>query len=116
VPYEIENCELVAFIQDMDSKEIMQTVKVNLGDVVGLNEFGEKYTKIYPNPASNNVTVESASIIKHINIYDLNGRKVYTVALDQNDVNLNIESLNKGVYMIQIETENGTRTEKLSIY
>ena len=116
VPYEIEHCELIAFIQDVDTKEVMQTAKVNLGDIVGLNEFGEKYTKVYPNPASNKVTIESASTIKHVVIYDLNGRKVYSVALDQNKVDLNIESLNKGVYMIKLETENGTRTEKLSIF
>jgi len=112
VPYDIENCELVAFIQDVDTKEVMQTVKVNLGNVVGLAEFGEKFTRIY---ALSNVTIESASIIKHINIYNLNGRKVYSVALDQNNVDLNIESLDKGIYMIQIETESGTRTKKLSV-
>jgi len=116
VPYELDNCELVAFVQDVDTKEVMQTVKVNLGNVVGLNEFGEKFTKVYPNPASGNVTIESGSNIKHINIYDLNGRKVHSVALDQNNVNLNIEFLNNGIYMIHIETESGTRVEKLSIY
>jgi hypothetical protein len=115
VTYPIENCELVAFIQDVDTKEVMQTVKVNIADIVGINNIGEKYTKIYPNPATNNVTIQSGSNIKHISIYDVNGRKVYEVALDQNKINLNIESLNKGVYVIQIDSNNGTKTEKLSV-
>ncbi len=115
VTYPIENCELVAFIQDVDTKEVMQTIKVNIADIVGINSIGEKYTKIYPNPATNNVTVQSGSNIKHISIYDVNGRKVYDVALDQDKVNINIESLNKGVYVINIDSDNGTKTEKLSV-
>ncbi len=115
VPYSIDNCELVAFVQDMDTKEIMQTEKVNLGQIVSINELGEKYTKIYPNPASNNITIESGSNMKHISILNINGQKVYEVALDQNFVDLNIEFLKQGIYMIKIETENGTKVEKLNV-
>ncbi|NQU35477.1 MAG: T9SS type A sorting domain-containing protein [Bacteroidetes bacterium] len=116
VPYDINNCELVAFIQDVDTKEVMQTTKMNLGQFVGLNEMGEKYTKIYPNPATNNVTIESGSHMEHIRIFNLSGQKVYEVALDQNEVELNIEFLKQGIYMINIETENGTRIEKLNVF
>jgi hypothetical protein len=114
--YVVENCELVAFVQDVDSKGVMQATKINLGSVVGLSELGEKYTKVYPNPASGKVAIESASTMKHINIYEIGGRMVYSVALDQKDVELNIESLNKGIYLIHIETVNGTRIEKLTVY
>lgn len=115
VPYELDNCELVAFIQDMDTKEIMQTKKVNLGQIVGMNELGEKYTKVYPNPASNNVTIETGSNIKHISIFNLSGQKVYEVALDQNSIDMNIEFLETGIYIMNIETENGIKVEKLNV-
>jgi type IX secretion system substrate protein/outer membrane protein Omp28 len=116
VPYEVNNCELVAFVQNMDSKEIMQTEKVDLGKVVGISELGEKYTNIYPNPATSIVNIESASSMKHISLLSLNGQKIYEVALDQNKVELNIDFLERGVYIINIDTENGTNVEKLTIF
>ncbi len=116
VPYDIDNCELVAFVQDVNTKEVMQTKKINLGQVVGMNELGEKYTKVYPNPTSDNVTIEAASKIKHIRFFNISGQKVYDVALDQNSINLNIEFLENGIYMIEIETEGGSIVEKLNVY
>jgi len=115
VDYELNNCELVAFVQDLDTKEVMQTQKVNLGQVVGVKEEGESFTRIYPNPASGSVNIESASNIKHISIFNLSGQKVYEVSLDQNSINLNIDFLNQGMYMIDINTDNGRRIEKLSV-
>lgn len=115
VPYTLENCELVAFIQDMDSKEILQTTKINIGQTVGIAELGEKYINMYPNPANDNVTIETKSNIKNINLYDLNGRKVYSTALDNNSVTLNVDFLNSGLYIVNITTENGEIIEKLNI-
>ena len=115
VPYEINNCELVAFIQDMDSQEVLQTTKVNLGQAVGISELNEKNACVYPNPATDNVTISTGSKMKNINIYDLNGRNVYSVALDYNTINLNIDFLNAGIYILDISTENGKIIEKLNV-
>lgn len=110
----------LGFDPSMGSTESMNEIIKRTNDWfnfgVGINETSENLLKVFPNPASNNVTIESASTIKHINVYDISGRIVYSVSLDQNKVNLNIEQLDKGVYMMQIETVNGTRTEKLNIF
>lgn len=113
--YDIAHCELVAFIQDNDTKEVMNATFVDLGQIVGIAEKGELFTRVYPNPAAGSVTIESASTMKHIRIYNLNGQKVYEVALDQQKVNLNIDFLNQGLYMIALETVNGNRIEKLNV-
>ncbi|MFK5856718.1 MAG: Omp28-related outer membrane protein [Bacteroidota bacterium] len=110
----------LGFDPSMGSTESMNEIVRRTNDWfnfgVGVNEIFESLIKVFPNPASNNVTVESASIIKHISIYDISGRKVYSVSLNQNKVELNIESFDKGIYMIQLETDSGTITEKLSIF
>lgn len=113
--YVIENCNLVVFIQDSDTKEVMNSYTVNLGQVVGVAEMGEQYSRIYPNPATDKVSIESESTLKNISIFNLNGQKVYEIALDQNNVDLNVEQLEAGMYMIRLETENGTKVEKLNI-
>ncbi len=113
--YVIENCELVAFIQDNDTKEVLNAVNIDLGQVVGVAEQNELYSKIYPNPASDRLTIQMENNIKRVSIFSLNGQKVYEFALDQNKVDMNIDFLESGIYMIKLETEAGTKIEKLHI-
>ena len=113
--YNIEHCELITFIQDMDTKEVLNAQKAHLGQIVGVAEMGEQYTRIYPNPATDNLKIEAESKLKNISIFSLNGQKVYEMALDQNQVNLNVDFLDSGMYMIRLETEAGSKVEKLSI-
>jgi len=113
--YMIENCELVVFIQDANTKEVMNSYSVNLGQVVGVAEMGEQYSRIYPNPATDKVSIESESTLKNISIFNINGQKVYEMALDQNNVDLNVDQLETGIYMIRLETESGSKVEKLNI-
>ena len=111
----IENCELVIFMQDNGGKEVMNSTKVHLGQLVDIAEQGEQYSRIYPNPATDRVTIETQSNLKHVSIFSLNGQKVYEIALDQNSLDLNVEFLNSGIYIIQIDTDSGTKTKKLNI-
>ena len=113
--YDIANCELVAFIQDNETKEVLNTTMVDLGQIVGVAEQGELYSKIYPNPATDMITVESESTLKRISIYSLNGQQVYELALDQNKVSMNVDFLKSGFYMVKIETDNGTKFEKINV-
>ncbi|MGB5417796.1 T9SS type A sorting domain-containing protein [Algibacter sp.] len=62
---------------------------------------------IYPNPVnSERPTINIAStlsLIKHIEIFDVLGKQVFTAVLAGKE--LNISNLNKGVYILKI-TEN----------
>ncbi|WP_431133638.1 T9SS type A sorting domain-containing protein [Psychroserpens mesophilus] len=70
--------------------------------------------KIYPNPAENQVFIESESLNEIIiNIYNLIGENVLSRPLKNNFVN--VSSLNSGVYMLNIEQDNRTVTKKLII-
>jgi hypothetical protein len=113
--YNIDHCELVTFIQDNTTKEVVNASSVHLGQVVGIAEQGDSYTRMYPNPAIDRVTIEAQSKLKNISIFSLNGQKVYEIAMDQNRTDLNVNFLESGLYMIRIETENGTKVEKLNI-
>ncbi|NOY50298.1 MAG: T9SS type A sorting domain-containing protein [Chlorobi bacterium] len=113
--FDIMECELVAFIQDNATKEVMNSIKFSLGQLVGINEEGESFTRVFPNPSNGTVNIESASRIKNIKVYNLQGQLVYNVSLDQENVRLDLGTLNQGIYMMEINTEKGKRTEKLSI-
>ena len=113
--YDVNNCEIITFIQDNDTKEIMNSASVDLAQVVGIAEMGNQYTRIYPNPASGKTTIESEIAMKRVSIYTVTGQKVYEIALDQNKLDLSIDFLKSGVYMVQIETEQGSKAEKLYV-
>ena len=111
--YVIENCELVAFIQDNTTKEILNAVSVDLGQVVGIDERDAVATHVFPNPASGQFTVEAGQPIKRLSIYSLNGQRLYERALDQRNARVNVEELQPGIYMVKIDFETGTTFQKL---
>ena len=82
---------------------------VNTNSVVS-NDFS-----VFPNPSKDLINVSNNSIaIKSIEITDLNGRVVKTVAaLDSLNVQVNISDLSTGVYMMKILSDKGTSTKKV---
>tara|TARA_R110002096_G_scaffold109079_1_gene238795 strand:- start:36074 stop:37204 length:1131 start_codon:yes stop_codon:yes gene_type:complete len=60
--------------------------------------------KIYPNPATDFVTVKSSENIKNIDVFSVLGQKMISTT----DANLNIRQLSKGIYLLNIYLENGT--------
>ena len=70
--------------------------------------------KIYPNPTSNYIVVESSNNYK-IDIIDLTGKEILHSFTNSNKVSLDLSDLNKGVYFIRLSFENTIKTEKLII-
>lgn len=61
---------------------------------------------VYPNPAQNEIVINSNSIIDAISILDIQSRVVLSKnSINKNVVNLNIQSLKNGIYFIK--TSNG---------
>ncbi|PWH86847.1 T9SS type A sorting domain-containing protein [Brumimicrobium oceani] len=76
----------------------------------------EELLLMYPNPAQNEIAVSlEGFIIKNITLLDINGRKVLKQQVNESFANINISSLNLGVYFIKIETEKGMLTKKLIV-
>lgn len=78
------------------------------------------HVKIYPNPVSNNIsklTIESESAINHIILSDLNGRIIinehFQTGSSMCNYQLETADLNKGVYLILINTLNGIIRQKI---
>ncbi len=73
---------------------------------------------IYPNPSQGDINIVSRENMGEstISIFDINGRKVFTKEVMMTGaVNIQAESLNTGVYILQIEGENYTHNAKLII-
>ncbi|MCB9246556.1 MAG: T9SS type A sorting domain-containing protein [Flavobacteriales bacterium] len=90
----------------------------NLYGFVGQRELNlDQMAIIYPNPARNILTVEMPEQhIQHVRISDLNGRVVYDEKVnDLQRKDLNISSLNNGLYLLEIHTPSGSLVRKISV-
>jgi hypothetical protein len=61
--------------------------------------------KVFPNPATDNVSIEKNSMIKLIEIYDLCGNKLACYSPNQNSYRITFTSLKKGIYLFKIDSE-----------
>lgn len=72
--------------------------------------FTENSIMIYPNPASNIVEVtlqNTPEIMESISIYDILGKKVSMVTnVGSNQSSVNVSHLSRGIYLLEILTEN----------
>lgn len=75
----------------------------------GISTMTAPTFSIYPNPATDQLTLETAEPIREVRIFDLTGRLVLE---DENTTILNVQSLQNGTYILQVQTENGTQREK----
>ena len=76
------------------------------------DQFLKDAITIYPNPVSKVLNIKHAGIaIENMKIYDLNRRLIKEEKLDQRQIDLS--QLQKGIYILSIETAVGVLREKL---
>lgn len=90
---------------------ILDTVKVTHGSL-GTSEIDltQDGLVIYPNPATDYVSLQSKSKILKAEVFDLTGRKVSTELIDDK---VNLQQLPPGNYLMKIDTENKIYSKKI---
>ena len=81
--------------------------------ITGMDSFEEESISVYPNPTSGLITIENPGSMRIV-VSNLLGQKlIETVAEDNASVDLG--SLGRGVYLLRVETANGTAVQKVSV-
>ncbi len=73
--------------------------------------------KGFPNPVSDNLTINFGPLVNGaiITIVDITGKAIETVnAENTSEVSVSMSKLNSGTYFIQVQTENASKTFKVS--
>jgi hypothetical protein len=124
----VDHCELVYFLQDNDTKEILQGGKVMVNDLipVGIEEMladdGVLIHNIYPNPFNHNANISFSTAGTEkvtVKVYDMTGREVVLLAdeiMPAGDHMITWEvgsDIPEGMYFCSISTENGRVTKKM---
>lgn len=83
---------------------------------VGITDLSQANFNLYPNPAQGRFTIET-NFTGHytITIIDNLGQVALVKNCDKNTELVNIESLKKGMYFVQLKNDKGTKTQKLVI-
>lgn len=77
-------------------------VNVIVGDA-GVDEISAALWKVFPNPASDNLTIRSSiNVQTTIRIISMEGREVAKYSMNGSELNLNVAELSKGIYNIQV--------------
>ena len=76
-------------------------------------EVSASNVRLYPNPTNGILNIENNGEMT-ISVMNILGQKVLETTASDN-VTLNLSGLESGVYMVRIETENGTMTEKVNV-
>jgi Secretion system C-terminal sorting domain len=95
---------------DFDGKE-------TLSKVVSVTQTQKGQVRISPNPTSGKVNIVISNndqlVPTTMTVYDLIGKQVLTQKTTTNVVELDMSNLAKGTYLLKIDTNNSTYTEKI---
>jgi hypothetical protein len=78
-------------------------------------ELLEENIEIYPNPAKDVLNINSAFAIKEVEIYDALNRLVEKQKSNDKNIQLNLNNLSKGSYIVNIKTAKGSVKKKLIV-
>lgn len=83
---------------------------LNMAGTLSTNDLIAENNKVvlYPNPANEAVNFKNTDLIESVDFFDATGRKVKSVKLDGQSVN--ISKLNNGIYYLEINFRNKTQS------
>jgi hypothetical protein len=82
---------------------------------VGMNEPGSGAISIYPNPATNYVTVKSDYTMSRIEVMNFTGQTVINSNVETKASKVNLTTLKAGVYFVKVTTTEGIHTAKITV-
>ena len=111
----INNCEIIAFVQDEDSKEVVNTVKFDMGDLfASVNDIYDNTASVYPNPVSSYLNIKNSDNFA-LNIYDISGKLIFSDNNLTNEKNINTVKFDNGIYFAKLISGNKIITKKFTV-
>lgn len=84
--------------------------------ILSANEIVSAKFNMYPNPATNVVNIINSEnmLVEQVTVYDISGKQLITQSFsNQTQIQLNVENLASGTYMLHIQTNVGLAVKKL---
>ena len=114
----VTDYELVAWVQDLTTKEVVDAEKVNLQSIlVGMNDQdkGQGGMRIYPNPVKNTLTVETLQtpVNGTLSLFNIGGQELLTQKVTSSKTQLDMTRFATGVYTIRLMNNDRVEVRKI---
>lgn len=84
----------------------------NISGVLGTSEVNKTTAKIYPNPASDVLQIESKNTIESVSLYNADGRLIKTIPQKSKSASISLTDLAPGIYNATIKDNKEIQTLK----
>ena len=111
-PY-IENEHNYCIVAVYDEETQSEKICIEIICEVGIDEYIQPNFTIIPNPATNQITISSATPFQSVEIFNFLGQTVVSLSAVGNTATLNVSNLNNGIYFVRVGFEGGKRMKKL---
>ncbi len=110
---DIINGEQAQILFDYNLPIITNTTVTEVIELLSTPQFTNTTVKLYPNPAEDYLNIETpnGTPLQSIIIYNLQGRELLSV--QQTNQQIDISSLNAGMYLVTVKTSDGINSYKL---
>lgn len=81
--------------------------------VLGTNDFDTSSISTYPNPVTSELNIQSKELITSVSIFNTLGQEVLNLPAGSLNVAVDMSTLSPGVYLANIATERGSKTQKV---
>lgn len=89
------------------------TFRLQISEEMSVNDLSNVEVKIYPNPTSDIINIQSNSKIKSVQVYNMNGQVMISQTIQNQNAKINVAGYNSGTYIVKVETESGIQTHKI---
>ncbi len=93
---------------------ILKIDDISITEGVGVEDLRNSLN-IYPNPASSIINVNAGGNIESIRIVNMAGQCVYSASENDSNATVNISNLSNGMYFMEVTTEAGITTQKITV-
>ena len=80
----------------------------------GVEENGIQAVAVYPNPAKDVLTVKAENLSR-VTVINTIGQKVFEQEVDGNEMTINTNDFESGIYMLRIVVDGNEVTHKISV-
>ncbi len=110
------HANLVITSNDSENASITIPVTLKVEVINSVPEIASAMISVYPNPASDMVTISSKESIEGITIVNVLGKTVYTrTAYGKEEMTIDVSQLEAGMYVIRVATNQKVYNQKLQI-
>jgi len=104
-------CDCIAAYENSEWHDYFSTI---IDDCNNIPELDEEKATVYPNPTNGTLRIEAENM-ESISIYNMLGEKLFEASASSQSFEYDFSPHETGVYIVRIQTENGTVTKQVLV-